>query len=183
MKSTIPSPLTFPTSRFTPRILRFAYPRLFDLVAAAIGLVLLSPLLVAVALAIKLQDGGPIFYIARRVGKGGHLFRLYKFRTMVVNADKLGPAITSNEDTRITTLGRRLRHTKVDELPQLFNVLVGDMSLIGPRPEDPAYVALYTPEQRRVLRVRPGITGAASLAHRHEESMLKGADWETIYRN
>ncbi len=183
MKPTTPSHLTFHTSRFTPHVLRFAYPRLFDLVVAAIGLALLSPLLVAVALAVKLQDGGPVFYVARRVGRGGRLFRLYKFRTMVVSADKLGPAITGNNDIRITLLGRRLRRTKVDELPQLFNVLIGDMSLVGPRPEDPAYVALYSPVQRRVLSVRPGITSAASLAHRHEEYMLNGADWETIYRN
>ena len=109
-------------------------------------------------------------------------FRLYKFRRMVSDADKQGPGITATGDSRITRVGRFLRRTKIDELPQLINVLSGDMSLVGPRPEDPRYVTLYTPEQRRVLAVRPGITSAASLAYRHEEQLLAGADWETVYR-
>jgi lipopolysaccharide/colanic/teichoic acid biosynthesis glycosyltransferase len=100
---------------------------------------------------------------------------------MLVNADAAGPGITANGDSRITPIGQKLRDTKLDELPQLFNVLLGDMSFVGPRPEDPRYVALYTPEQRRVLGVRPGITGAASLAYRHEEQMLPGTDTETTY--
>ena len=142
----------------------------------------LSPLFVLVAFAIKLDSRGPIFYRARRIGKDGVPFRLYKFRRMVSDADKQGPGITATGDSRITRVGRFLRRTKIDELPQLINVLSGDMSLVGPRPEDPRYVALYTPEQRRVLAVRPGITSAASLAYRHEEQLLAGADWETIYR-
>jgi lipopolysaccharide/colanic/teichoic acid biosynthesis glycosyltransferase len=153
-----------------------------DVAAAAAGLALLSPLLLAVALAIKLSDGGPALYRARRVGKDGAPFYLYKFRTMVVNAAGQGPGITASGDPRITRIGRRLRRTKLDELPQLINVLRGDMSLVGPRPEDPRYVALYTPDQREVLRARPGITGAASLAYRHEEALLSGEDWETRYR-
>ncbi|MGB0383214.1 MAG: sugar transferase [Ardenticatenaceae bacterium] len=157
--------------------------RLFDLTVATLGLGLLSFFLALIALAIKLYDGGPIFYRAKRVGKNGQIFGLYKFRTMVVNADKLGPGITANGDRRITPLGRFLRRTKLDELPQLLNVVRGQMSLVGPRPEDPRYVALYTPEQRQVLSVRPGITSAASLTYRHEEQLLDGEDWQTTYRN
>ena len=156
--------------------------RIFDLLAAFGGLLFLSPLFVLVAFAIKLDSRGPIFYRARRIGKDGIPFPLYKFRRMVSDADKQGPGITATGDSRITRVGRFLRRTKIDELPQLINVLSGDMSLVGPRPEDPRYVTLYTPEQRRVLAVRPGITSAASLAYRHEEQLLAGADWETVYR-
>ncbi len=157
--------------------------RLLDVVASGLGLVLLSPLFVLVALAIRLDTPGPVYYRAQRVGKDGKPFRLYKFRSMVANADRRGPGITATGDTRVTRVGRFLRRTKIDELPQLINVLRGDMSLVGPRPEDPRYVVLYTQEQRRVLSVRPGITSAASLAYRHEEQLLAGADWETTYRN
>jgi lipopolysaccharide/colanic/teichoic acid biosynthesis glycosyltransferase len=156
--------------------------RAMDLAGAATGLLILSPLLVAIAFAIRLHDGGPALYRSRRVGQDGRLFRLYKFRTMVVDADQQGPGITQTGDPRITTIGQWLRRTKLDELPQLLNVLRGEMSLIGPRPEDPRYVALYTPEEREVLRVRPGITSVASLAYRHEEALLFGADWELRYR-
>src|SRR5689334_11640455 len=157
--------------------------RLFDMAAAVVGLTLLSPLLAGIGVAIKIYDGGPIFYRATRVGKDGQIFRLYKFRTMVVNADCQGPAVTACGDMRITPFGHWLRRTKVDELPQLLNVLVGDMSLVGPRPEDPRYVALYTPEQRQVLRVRPGITSPASIIYRHEELMLSVHDLENVYQN
>jgi lipopolysaccharide/colanic/teichoic acid biosynthesis glycosyltransferase len=157
--------------------------RLFDMTAAAVGLLLLAPLFVVISVAVKVHDGGPIFYRARRVGKDGRVFRLYKFRTMVVDADRQGPVVTTNGDTRVTSVGCRLRPTKLDELPQLLNVLIGDMSLVGPRPEDPRYVALYTPEQQQVLNVRPGITSAASLLYRHEEEILAGPDWESTYRN
>lgn len=156
--------------------------RTFDVVAAGLGLILLSPLLAAIAIAIKLDDGGPVFYRALRAGKDGVPFRLYKFRTMIVNAERRGPAITSKGDSRVTRTGRLIRGTKLDELPQLINVVKGEMSLVGPRPEDPRYVALYTLEQRQVLTVAPGITSAASLAYRHEEQLLSGDDWETIYR-
>lgn len=149
---------------------------------AGLGLILLSPLFLLVALAIRLDTPGPVFFRARRIGQGGAPFSLYKFRSMVSGADKRGPGITATGDPRITRVGRFLRRTKIDELPQLINVFKGDMSLVGPRPEDPRYVALYTPEQRRVLEARPGITSAASLAYRHEEQMLCGEDWETIYR-
>jgi lipopolysaccharide/colanic/teichoic acid biosynthesis glycosyltransferase len=156
--------------------------RVLDAAAAAVGLALLSPLFGVIALWIKLTSPGPVFYRALRVGKDGQPFRLYKFRSMIADADRWGPGITAAGDRRVTRVGAILRQTKLDELPQLINVLRGEMSLVGPRPEDPRYVALYTAEQRRVLAVRPGITSAASLAYRHEEQLLSGGDWETIYR-
>jgi lipopolysaccharide/colanic/teichoic acid biosynthesis glycosyltransferase len=153
-----------------------------DRMIAAAGLLVLSPLLAVIALQVKRSDGGPIFYRAVRVGQYGRPFQLFKFRSMYVDADRRGPGITTRGDPRVTPIGRWLRRTKADELPQLFNVLIGDMHLVGPRPEDPRYVALYTPEQRRVLEVRPGITSAASLAYRNEAELLSGEDWETTYR-
>ncbi|HOS43506.1 MAG TPA: sugar transferase, partial [Armatimonadota bacterium] len=117
--------------------------RLFDLFWALLGLLLLAPLLLAVAVAIRLDDGGPAFFRQRRVGRGGRPFRIWKFRTMVQNAEALGGQITVGGDPRITRVGRWLRRTKLDELPQLFNVLAGEMSLVGPRPEVPRYVARY----------------------------------------
>lgn len=155
--------------------------RLIDLAAATVGLIILSPLLLALALWVKLSSSGPIFYQAKRIGRGGQLFRLYKFRTMVADADRRGPGITTAGDNRITSAGRFLRRTKLDELPQLLNVFKGEMSLVGPRPEDPRYVALYTPEQQLVLQVRPGITSIASLEYRNESDLLCGRDWETVY--
>ena len=157
--------------------------RLLDLSLSAAGLVALSPALLVIALAVKCSSPGPIFYRARRVGKNGQLFTLYKFRTMVADAAARGPGITGCGDPRITRVGRWLRATKLDELPQLLNTLKGEMSFIGPRPEDPRYVELYSTDQRRVLEVRPGITGAATLLHRHEERLLTGPDWEAMYRD
>lgn len=156
--------------------------RIVDIIAAAIGLVLLSPLWLLIAILIRLDSKGASFYGATRVGRNGELFRLYKFRSMVVDADKQGPGITTQGDRRVTRMGAFLRRTKLDELPQLWNVLKGDMSLVGPRPEDPRYVALYTPEQRAIFQARPGITSAASLTYRHEERLLSGPDWEEVYR-
>jgi lipopolysaccharide/colanic/teichoic acid biosynthesis glycosyltransferase len=155
--------------------------RLFDFLSALIGLIVLSPLFLITSLIIKLTSPGPVFHRGERVGLNGKLFNLYKFRTMIANAATLGPGITPQNDTRITGVGRFLRRTKIDELPQLINVLTGDMSLVGPRPEDPRYIAQYTPEQREVLKFRPGITSAASLAFRKEEKMLAGLNWERIY--
>ena len=155
--------------------------RLLDVIAAAGGLIVLSPLFLLTAVLIKRDSPGPVFYRARRVGKDGHEFRLYKFRSMVAGADRKGPGITAAGDSRVTKVGRFLRRTKLDELPQLINVLTGDMSLVGPRPEDPRYVALYTQEQRQVLAVRPGITSAASLTYRDESTLLSGEDWERRY--
>lgn len=156
--------------------------RLLDITIAGSGLLLLSPFWLLIALLICLDSSGPIFYRATRVGKDGQLFHLFKFRTMVTNADQQGPAITTAGDPRITRIGDILRRTKLDELPQLLNVLRGEMSLVGPRPEDPRYVAIYTSEQRQVLSVLPGITSAASLTFRHEETLLVGEEWEITYR-
>jgi lipopolysaccharide/colanic/teichoic acid biosynthesis glycosyltransferase len=157
--------------------------RLLDIGFSLIGLILLSPVLVVAALVVMCSSPGPIFYRARRVGKDGRLFDVYKFRTMVVDAAAPGPRLTTSGDRRVTSAGRFLRRFKVDELPQLFNVLQGNMSLVGPRPEDPHYVKSYSQDQLQVLRVKPGITSPATVLHRHEEEMLTGADWETKYRN
>lgn len=155
--------------------------RAFDILASGAGLIILSPLFLGIAIAVRASSPGPALYRARRVGRYGKEFTLYKFRSMVANADRQGPGITAAGDSRVTGVGRFLRRTKLDELPQLINVLRGDMSLVGPRPEDPRYVALYTPEQRRILEQRPGITSMASLTYRHEEQMLSGDDWERVY--
>jgi lipopolysaccharide/colanic/teichoic acid biosynthesis glycosyltransferase len=146
--------------------------RMFDCVTAAIGLVLLFPVLLVLSLMVKLSSPGPILYRQERVGRGGKLFRIAKFRSMSEDADKRGPAITSAGDHRITPLGRMLRRNKLDELPQLWNVLKGEMSLVGPRPEVPCYVESYSDSQRRVLAVRPGITDPSSILYRHEEQVL-----------
>lgn len=156
--------------------------RLVDGAVALTGLILLSPLLFVVALWVRLDSPGPIIHRATRVGKDGQIFKLYKFRSMVAGAATRGPGITAAGDARITRAGRLLRRTKLDELPQLANVIRGEMSLVGPRPEDPRFVMHYSPEQRKILAVRPGITSAASLHYRHEEHLLAGDDWETVYR-
>src|SRR5262245_5331247 len=119
---------------------------------------MLSPLLLAAALGVKLGDGGPVLFRQARVGRHGRPFQILKFRTMIVDAERAGLSITAAGDPRVTPVGRWLRRTKLDELPQLFNVLWGEMSFVGPRPEVPKYVACYTPEQRRVLELQPGIT-------------------------
>jgi lipopolysaccharide/colanic/teichoic acid biosynthesis glycosyltransferase len=157
--------------------------RLIDLLLSAVGLVLLSPLLLALALAIKLDSPGPVFFRQERVGRGGRAFRIHKFRTMQHRPATPGLQLTVGEDARITRIGHWLRARRFDELPQLIDVFVGDMSLVGPRPEVPRYVAHYTPEQRaKVLSVRPGITDPASLAFRDEARILAGAaDPERAY--
>lgn len=148
--------------------------RAFDLFFSLIGILLLSPLLLLGGILAKLQSKGPMFYKAKRVGKGGTLFEMYKFRTMVVNADNIGGSLTTYRDTRVTRIGRFLRWTKLDELPNLINVIKGEMSLTGPRPEAPVYVKHYTETQRQVLQVRPGMTGPSQLANRDEEEKLEG---------
>ena len=148
--------------------------RTFDLVFAIIALLLLSPFFLLGSLLAKFQSKGPVFYKAKRVGKGEAVFEMYKFRTMVVNADTLGGSLTTYRDTRITRIGRFLRWTKLDELPNLINVIKGEMSLIGPRPEAPDYVKYYTEVQKQVLQVKPGMTGPSQLANRDEEEKLKG---------
>lgn len=153
----------------------------FDVAASGIGLIVLSPILAVIACAVRLNSRGPVFYRARRVGQHGKEFRLYKFRSMVADADQRGSRITRAEDNRITSVGRFLRRAKLDELPQLINVLRGEMSLVGPRPEDPRYVELYTPKQREILQYRPGITSMASFKYRNEEQLLSGEAWEQLY--
>jgi lipopolysaccharide/colanic/teichoic acid biosynthesis glycosyltransferase len=147
--------------------------RLFDIVFAAVGLVVLSPLLLLVAVAVKVSSRGPVLFRQERIGQGGRAFYIVKFRSMVANAENAGPSITPEGDPRVTRIGRFLRKTKLDELPQLWNVLVGEMSFVGPRPEVPKYVSQYTPEQRRVLELKPGITDLATLEFRKEEEMLR----------
>jgi len=156
--------------------------RLLDVSVSLLGLIVMAPVLLVVALVVKCSSPGPVLYRARRVGKDGRLFNLYKFRSMAADAASRGPRVTGSGDARVTRVGRILRRTKLDELPQLFNTLVGDMSLVGPRPEDPGYVQSYSDEQRQLLRVKPGITSAATLLHRHEEHMLTGPDWDETYR-
>lgn len=149
--------------------------RLFDLVASSVGMVLLSPVLAVIAFRIKRFDGGPVLYVGRRVGKSGHPFGMYKFRTMVLNADKIGGSSTPDDDPRITPVGKMLRRTKFDELPQLINVVRGEMSLVGPRPQVQWAVDLYTPEQREVLTVPPGMTDYATVRFPNEGEILKGS--------
>ena len=156
--------------------------RLLDVLASGVGLLVLSPVLLVVSALVRLTSPGPAFHRAVRVGRAGRLFTLYKFRSMKLGAAAAGPGITRAGDDRVTRVGAWLRKTKLDELPQLINVFKGDMSLVGPRPEDPRYVELYSPEQREVLSVRPGITSAASVQYRHEEELLQGEDWERTYR-
>jgi lipopolysaccharide/colanic/teichoic acid biosynthesis glycosyltransferase len=146
--------------------------RALDCAGSLAGLILLSPLTFAVALLIKLTSPGPAFFRQVRVGRFGRPFRIVKFRSMVENADCGGPAITASGDSRITAVGRWMRKTKIDEIPQLWNVLTGDMSLVGPRPEVPDYAAMYTDAQRRVLFVKPGITGPSANAFVYEEEIL-----------
>lgn len=148
----------------------------FDLLLAAAGLLLLSPLFLVVALCIRLDSPGPVFFRQERVGRGGRLFRIHKFRTMVADAPARGPGLTIGADPRVTRVGRWLRRTKIDELAQLLDVLAGQMSLVGPRPELPRYVALYPPLLRdQLLGVRPGITDPASLKYADEASLLAAA--------
>ena len=150
--------------------------RAMDIAISAAALCVLWPVFLLIALAIVIDDPGPVFYRQVRVGRGGKPFRIFKFRTMVVDADKKGLSITVGRDSRITRVGAFLRKTKLDELAQLLNVLCGQMSFVGPRPEVPRYVELYTPYQRQVLLVRPGITDYASIAYRNENDLLAGAD-------
>ncbi len=150
--------------------------RLFDIVCAAAGLVFLSSLLLWIAWRIKREDRGPVFYRGVRVGLRGKLFRIYKFRTMVVDAEKIGVSSTSDDDPRITRIGKFLRKYKLDELPQLINVLKGEMSFVGPRPQVKWAVDLYTEEEKDLLNVRPGITDYASLMFPNEGEILKGSE-------
>lgn len=150
--------------------------RIFDLVCSTLGLIILSPVLIGIAIKIKAGSDGPVFFRQIRVGEKGKEFEILKYRTMVVDAEKLGKQITVGNDNRITKIGAFLRKYKLDELPQLINVFKGDMSLVGPRPEVPRYVNLYNEEQKKVLEVKPGITDLASIRYRDENDLLGGVE-------
>ena len=156
--------------------------RTFDLFFSIPGIIILSPLLLIVALAVRLDSPGPVIFRSRRVGRFGKEFVLLKFRTMTKDAPLKGPTITIGNDPRITRLGAFLRRSKIDELPQLLNVIKGEMGLVGPRPEVPEYVRLYTPEQSAVLNLVPGITDPASIKYAQESELLGASESpETSY--
>ncbi|MDZ8184578.1 MAG: sugar transferase [Nostoc sp. ChiSLP02] len=156
--------------------------RIFDLFFAILGISILLPLFLAIAIWIKLDSPGNVLFRQTRIGRFGREFKIYKFRTMVADAERRGQQITVAKDSRITRSGEFLRKYKLDELPQLFNVVKGEMSLVGPRPEVPKYVAYYTPEQRRVLDVLPGITDPASIKFSNESELLKDTtNSESVY--
>ena len=156
--------------------------RTFDILASGIGLIILSPLFIAISIWILLDSPGNVFYRQVRVGRKNKDFYLYKFRSMHTGADKKGLITVGGRDPRVTRSGYYIRKYKLDELPQLINVLIGDMSLVGPRPEVRKYVSMYTPEQMNVLNVRPGITDMASIRYRNENELLANAeDPETFY--
>lgn len=150
--------------------------RMFDFICSTLGIIILSPILIAIAIKIKIGSDGPVFFKQIRIGEKNKEFEILKFRTMVVDAEKLGRQITVGNDSRITKIGAFLRKYKLDELPQLINVFKGDMSLVGPRPEVPRYVKLYNEEQRKVLDVKPGITDLASIRYRDENDLLGEAE-------
>ena len=159
-----------------------AQKRALDLALAVPALVVAAPIIAGLAAAVKLTSPGPAFYVQQRVGRGGRPLRLFKLRSMRQDADRVGPHVTAAGDPRVTPIGRVLRRTKLDELPQLWNVVRGDMSLVGPRPEAERYVAHYRPEWRALLDVRPGITDLASLVFRDEEALLgRAVDRERAY--
>ncbi len=156
--------------------------RVFDVVVSALVLLILSPLLLLLALAVKLDSPGPVFYRQVRVGRYGRDFRIFKFRTMVWNADKIGLPLTTGKDPRITRVGALIRKFRLDEFPQLLNVLGGSMSLVGPRPEVRRYVDCYAPRYMETLLIRPGITAPSSIAFKDEDRILNsGGDPETVY--
>ncbi len=156
--------------------------RVVDVLLATIGLILLAPLFAGIAVGVKVTSSGPVIFKQERIGLRGRPFDLYKFRSMVADASNLGPQLTVGDDPRVTRLGRFLRRFKLDELPQLFNVLRGDMSIVGPRPEVPKYVALYPQGVReRVLSVRPGLTDQAAITLDEERMLAQAADPELTY--
>ncbi|NFT91747.1 sugar transferase [Clostridium botulinum] len=158
--------------------------RIFDFVCSTLGIIILSPIFILISIMIKTGSDGPVFFKQIRVGEEGKDFEILKFRTMVVDAEKLGKQITVGNDNRITKIGSFLRKYKLDELPQLINVFKGDMSLVGPRPEVPRYVKMYNDEQRKVLEVKPGITDLASIRYKDENALLgKAENPEEFYIN
>ncbi|WP_315081430.1 sugar transferase [uncultured Clostridium sp.] len=158
--------------------------RVFDFICSTLGIIILSPIFIVISIRIKTGSDGPVFFKQIRVGEDGKDFEILKFRTMVVDAEKLGKQITVGNDNRITKIGSFLRKYKLDELPQLINVFKGDMSLVGPRPEVPRYVKMYNDEQRKVLEVKPGITDLASIRYKDENALLgKAENPEEFYIN
>jgi lipopolysaccharide/colanic/teichoic acid biosynthesis glycosyltransferase len=156
--------------------------RIFDICFALLGLLILLPVFMLIAIWIKLGSKGPVFFKQQRIGKGQQPFYILKFRTMIVDAERLGKQITVGKDPRITRSGHLLRKYKLDELPQLVNVLLGQMSFVGPRPEVPYYVNYYNEQQKAVLSIRPGITDWASIKYRDENALLNSAEQpETLY--
>jgi lipopolysaccharide/colanic/teichoic acid biosynthesis glycosyltransferase len=155
--------------------------RALDIAVAAVGLTILSPVFVSCAALAKAQSPGSSFFLGYRVGRGGKPFRLIKFRTMVADAPRLGAAITTADDPRVTPIGRFLRRSKLDEMPNLLNVLFGSMSLVGPRPESADHVALYSDDDLRLLSIRPGITGPTQILFADEESLLAAQDDPDAY--
>lgn len=158
------------------------FKRVFDLLVSAVMIVVLLPVLGVIALWIKLDSPGPVFFRQERVTQYGRVFRIFKFRTMVNNAEKLGSGVTVSGDARITAAGRKLRHVRLDELPQLFNILLGDMSFVGTRPESVRYVKQYTPEMMATLLLPAGVTSEASILYKDEDALLAGAeDVDAVY--
>lgn len=155
--------------------------RFIDITISLLALILLAPVFLILAVVIKLTSRGPVFYKGRRVGRGGEIFLMHKFRSMVVNADQIGTDLTPHGDPRVTKVGRFLRRTKVDEIPQIIDILRGKMSLVGPRPESPLYARYYDERQKHVLSVRPGMLGPAQIKYRHEELMLKDKEDPDAY--
>lgn len=147
--------------------------RFFDIVATILGGLILLPIIIPIIIWIKLSSKGPLFYVQKRVGKNFKEFNLYKFRSMIINADKVGPSVTSGDDPRITKVGRIIRKTKIDELPQLINVIKGDMSLVGPRPEVMKFVKEKKNEYKDILTIKPGITDNAAIEFRDEETIME----------
>lgn len=150
--------------------------RVFDIVCSSVGIILLAPLFAVVAILIKRDSFGPVFFRQTRIGQFGKPFGIYKFRTMCVDAEKKGAQLTTGDDPRITGIGRFLRRYKIDELPQLLNVVSGEMSLVGPRPEVPRYVDVFKEDYEEILTAKPGITDYASLEFKDENEMLKAAE-------
>jgi lipopolysaccharide/colanic/teichoic acid biosynthesis glycosyltransferase len=160
----------------------FLIKRIFDFVTALVGFVFLLPFIIIIGIFVKLDSRGPVFYLQERVGQFEKPFKIWKFRTMVADADKNGTLITLAKDSRITKVGRVLRKYKLDELPQLINVIIGNMSLVGPRPEVKKYVNLYNAEQKKILDFKPGITDLASIKYSEENDLLANAiDIDEIY--
>lgn len=158
------------------------YKRIFDLTVSITGFAILSPFYIAIAILIKISDGGPVFFRASRVGQFGKTFKMYKFRSMIVDAEKKGPSSASSSDSRITGIGKILRKYKLDELPQLINVVRGEMSIVGPRPEEKRFTDMFNDTEKKILTVKPGITDWASLWNSNEGELLEGSnDPDKIY--